>query len=129
MEKKQILFWLFKGEDFPSPFPLGDESFRLFDGKKDDRLSSERVYNPLVKLDALSLRSIRNLFEGIDNLTCAGKGAGGRCEGFDLAKLEVLFHVLIYHIKRDAQILLSFFFWPSQPRLRRVHLNTQRGWG
>jgi hypothetical protein len=43
--------------------------------------------------------------------------------------LKVLFHVLIYHIKRDTQILFCIFFWPSQPRLRRVHLNTQRGWG
>jgi len=106
----QILFRLFKGEGFPSPFPLGDESFRLFDREKDDRLSSERVYNPLVKLDAFPFGSVRNLFEGINHLTRAGKSAGGRSEGFDLAKLEVLFHVLIYYIKGDTQILFLFFF-------------------
>ena len=122
MEKKQILFRLFKGEGFPSPFPLGDESFRLFDWKEDDRFSSERVHNPLVKLDAFPFGSVRNLFEGVDNLTRAGKGAGGRCEGFDLAKLKVLFHFLIYYRLGDTQILFLFFFrlfkgegFPSPP--------------
>ena len=106
-EKKQILFWLFKGEGFPSPFPLGDESFRFFNGKQDDARTRQGVHHPLHDLHALSLRSIRNLFEGLDFLASAGKDTDGRSVGFDLAKLEILFHGLIYYIKGNAQILFS----------------------